>query len=60
LIEKKEEGNQYFQMKKYEKACEMYMQAISGLTTGDTEQEKEIRCTIKKTSKSSQRYYNMH
>jgi tetratricopeptide (TPR) repeat protein len=41
LIEKKEEGNQYFQMKKYEKACEMYMQAISGLTTGDTEQEKE-------------------
>ena len=41
LIEKKEEGNQYFHDKNYEKACEMYMQAISGLTTGDTDDEKK-------------------
>ena len=41
LIEKKEEGNQYFHDKNYERACEMYMQAISGLTTGDTEDEKK-------------------
>ena len=40
LVEKKDEGNVYFKEKDYEKACEMYMQAISALTTGETEEEK--------------------
>ena len=41
LIEKKNEGNTFFQNKDYEKACEMYMQAISALTTGESLEEKK-------------------
>ena len=45
LVEKKEEGNVCFQEKDYEKACEMYLQAISALTMGETEEEKHDSVT---------------
>lgn len=41
LIGHKEKGNALFKEKKFEEACKVYMEAVSALTQGSNEEEKE-------------------